>query len=229
MRAALLCIALGMTAPAAAQDVALGTPSLARAVAHVRWRDPSDAACASARHALEQSAPLRRRAHAVQLPRLRGAPTVERLDRWSRRELVPFLERALQDLASLHRATREVLTTGCYVEAIEALAHLGRGYEALVEAWAQLPEPSDVDPYLGLGQQRQLLLEPQRAVALDSYEAGLRVARLHRAFGASSQACGDGLVRLGALPADHELVSAHPWGLSVEALPPIDPGTPPPR
>lgn len=223
MRAALLFIALRMSAPAAAedvalaQDVALGTPPFAGALADIRWRDPSDAVCATVRDLLERSAPVRRRAHAVQLPPLRGAPTVARLDRWSRRDVVPFLERALSDLASLDRATREVLSTGCYVESVEALAHSGRGYEALVAAWAELPEPSDVDP--ALGPHRQLLMEPQRAKSLDAYHACLRLARSHRAFGAHSQACGDGLVRLGAMPTDHELVSARPWIHTTEALP----------
>lgn len=215
MRSALTLALLLAAAPASAQDaygrdVMLGAdpaPPTTRVEGIVRRANIDPRCTELAREHATTWSEIATRAHGRALPEHPTRWTSAQAHRWSVDELAPFLDVAMRDLETLDTLANDAAASGCASITIAYLRDHGRAYERLVDILDALPIPSDIDPELyGLCGSFSSGLEPLRRAAAESYAAGLEVARRHRLFGSTSQACAAGLERLGRLPRDHELV-----------------------
>lgn len=214
MRLVLLCLALAVSIPAAAQDRIGSTFPIGRlGLRPIPERGPDDPKCRAARNLLAATEDVRARTHAVRQPPVHGQPTEARLRRWPERALASLLERAWRDVNVLDTVAHTVFETGCIHETIVVLAARGRAYEALFDAIERVPGPSDRDPELVAmyDEHTPRSHDHLRDIAVRTYRHGLELARRHGAYGTASRACIEGLVRLGELPPHEELVPARAW------------------
>ncbi|MBX3274725.1 MAG: hypothetical protein KF729_30945 [Sandaracinaceae bacterium] len=191
---------------AGAQDAirAMALPPEAEAVERYALRD----AVAEARY--EQAEGRRLAFEALRFPALRGGGSIERVNQWAARELLPWIERKQALIREAEAAYALVAPLGVPRWRIAAASRLGDMYLSLVTEVRASPVPDVIARYAEALEAYERALdeatEEPAAVAIERYQSCLATATDVRWFDERSRRCERAL---------HQLDAAH-YPLAVE-------------